>query len=436
MMNRTMFDSPASLIAALAAVTVFALATEAQATQPLEEFLNESKTHGFDAREVEATLRQREAESRVALGRLLPALSARGVYTRNQYEVAANFQGATLVIQPQDQLDAFFQIDVPLFDLSSYYRHRAARAIARSATEQRDATGIDVQRLVSRAYFQLLGAYGLVQASGKSVATAESNLRDVEIRKSAGAATELDRERARANIERARQDVTDAQLLVELAGRNLETLSGVTPTPPTTFPTDDLHPEPPLAQWLARSGETPHDRAARELSQAATEQKRAATAAFLPVLAGSAQERLTNATGFSGRNAAYLLQLTLSWRLDYGTLANADAAAAARDLAQIREERGHRGVSDAIFEAHRRVDAGIGKSRAARAQAVAATHAAELAHERYVAGVATQLDVTQAQRDAFLADASRIQADADLSFARASLRLASGSALNDRRTSR
>jgi outer membrane protein TolC len=423
--------------AAVGALAVsIALEGSAHATQPLEEFLEQSKTHSFDAREVEATLRQREAEAESAFGRLLPALSARGVYTRNQYEVAANFQGATLVIQPQDQLDAVFQLDVPLIDVGSYYRLRASRAIARSATEQREATSIDTQRAVSRAYFQLIGAYGLLQAAEKSVSTAESNLRDVEIRRSAGAATELDRERARAHVERARQDNSDAQLLVELSGRNLETLSGLTPTAPTAFPIDDLHPEPPLDQWLARAGQTPQDRVAREASEAATDQKRAATAAYLPTLAGSAQERLTNATGFSGRNATYLLQLTLSWRIDYSTVANSDAQSAARDVAAVREERAHRGVADAIFEAHRRVEAGIGKSRAARAQASAAAHAAELAHDRYTAGAATQLDVTQAQRDAVLADASRIQADADLFFARTSLRLASGTALSERRTSR
>ena len=45
-------------------------------------------------------------------------------------------------------------------------------------------------------------------------------------------------------------------------------------------------------------------------------------------------------------------------------------------------------------------------------------------------GVATQLDVTQAQRDAFLAAAARIQSDAELAYARASLRLAVGASLS------
>ena len=81
----------------------------------------------------------------------------------------------------------------------------------------------------------------------------------------------------------------------------------------------------------------------------------------------------------------------------------------------------------------RRVEAGVAKSRAARAQADAAARAASLSSDRYAAGVATQLDVTQAQRDAFLASAAKIQADADLAFARASLRLAAGVPVSDKR---
>lgn len=41
----------------------------------------------------------------------------------------------------------------------------------------------------------------------------------------------------------------------------------------------------------------------------------------------------------------------------------------------------------------------------------------------------TQLDLLQAQRDAFIADVNRIQADAELANARAQLRLASGRSL-------
>jgi outer membrane protein TolC len=167
----------------------------AHATQPLEEFVEKSRTHSFDAREAAATVRQREAEADAALGRLLPAFSARGVYTRNQYEVAAQLPGSPnrLVIVPENQWDAFFQLDVPIVDLGSFYRYRAARAIERSTNEQQAATFIDTARNVARAYYQHVAAYGLLKSAKQSTVAAEVNLGNVEVRRSAGAATELDR---------------------------------------------------------------------------------------------------------------------------------------------------------------------------------------------------------------------------------------------------
>src|SRR5690606_17825483 len=172
--------------------------------------------------------------------------------------------------------------------------------------------------------------------------------------------------------------------------------------------------------------DTPSDRVQAELSEASAAGRRAARAALLPTLSINGQERLTNATGFAGRSSIYTLQAVLSWRLDYGTYASAQAQAAADELQPIRSERARRGVEDTIFDAYKRVEAGIVKSTAARAQAKAALKAAELALDRYRAGALTQLDVTQSHRDLFQAEAARIKADADLSLARVVLRVVAG----------
>jgi len=58
-------------------------------------------------------------------------------------------------------------------------------------------------------------------------------------------------------------------------------------------------------------------------------------------------------------------------------------------------------------------------------------HGADIALDRYKAGSATQLDLLQAQRDAFTAEVSRIQADADLANSRAQLRLSVGKPLDN-----
>ena len=424
----------ASIAGAALALIAALGARSARATQPLQEFIERAGSQSFDARESNALASQREAEADAALGGLLPTASARGVYTRNQYEVPINIPGEmgapgkTVYIQRYNQLDGYLQLDVPLVNVSNYHRYKSGQALAQSTKEQRAAVTLDVGRSVTRAYFNFLGANALVKSAELSLKATEDNLRVVEARRDAGAATELDRERARANVERARQDIADAKLAVDLAARQLETLSGLTPTEAESFPVDDLHNEAPVQTWLSQAQNTPLAKSARSAQLAAQEARKAADTALYPTLAGSAQERFTNAAGFSGHAAVYTLQLVAQIRFDYALLAQSRAQSFAAEASGVRSERTVRSLQDATYEAYRRVETGIVKSRSARAQAAAAARASSLSSERYAAGVATQLDVTQAQRDAFLADAARIQADADLSAARATLRLSVGQA--------
>jgi outer membrane protein TolC len=424
------------LLSKSSAFTAFLLclgsASLAHATQPLTTFLSAARSGGFEAREQRALVEQRSWEQEAALGRLLPALSASGVYTHNQYESvipAGPITPVELTITPQNQLDAVIAIEVPIVDLAGHQRYGQARHLARAAEAERDLTASEVDQTVARSYYAFVGASALVDAAQRSLRSTEQNLAYVMTRHSAGVATELDRERARANVERARQDVTDAEYLRTTAARNLETVSGITPTPVSEYPVDDLHAESPLKDWLA-SRDTPADRLQAHLTRAATAGKKAAAYTLLPTLGASAQEHISNATGFSGRNAAYTLQAVLSWRGDYGTYASAQAQASSLDAQTVRQERTRRNVEDGIFQAHERVRAGLAKSASARAEADAALRAERFAFSRYQAGAITQLDVTQAQRDAFQAQAARIQADADLAYARVLLRSVAGKPLD------
>lgn len=415
-----------SLRIAVAAAPLL-ISAPASATQPLETFLESARKSNYDVREQTATVEQRNWEKESAKGRLLPALSARGVYTRNQYEarIPESVVPGGLVITPKDQFDLFLQLDVPLVDLSNYQRLGQAGHLAKASSFQLEQSQNDVQRLVARAYYAYVGGAALVQAAERAQKIAEDNLAYVTTRHAIGVATELDRERARAQVEQSKQDRAQAELIGINAARNLETVSGITPTPVEDYPVDDLHPEAPLDTWIA-SKDTPSDRIQAELGRAATASKKAAAYALLPTLSANGQEHVTNATGFTGRSSFYTIQGVLSWRLDYSAYSTAQAQAAAADVQKVRSERARRGVEDDIFDAWERVRTGIIKSESTRAQAEAALRAEELALARYQSGALTQLDVTQAQRDAFQAQAARIQADADLLYSRVVLRLAAG----------
>src|SRR5262245_61228537 len=70
----------------LAPLLLLLLAGPAFALQPLSEFLAGARRANLDQQLAALTVAQQEGESLAALGRALPSFSARGTYTRNQFE--------------------------------------------------------------------------------------------------------------------------------------------------------------------------------------------------------------------------------------------------------------------------------------------------------------------------------------------------------------
>jgi outer membrane protein TolC len=403
----------------------------ASALQPLAVFVAGAANNPA-SRESRATLEQRDAEQSTATGHLLPSLSATGTYTRNQYEVALELpvtMGAPaqrLVVQPLNQYDGNIALSVPIIDIGAWEKRSAARASFEAQQENQKQTAFDNERQVTVAYFQLVANAALFESATRSLAFAQENMTTVTNREHSGTASELDVQRALADVARAEQDVASAALGVTTNSRNLSTLSGVEPEPSASFPQDDLREEAPLAAWLQSSASTPTVTSAVAARRAAEKSANAARAGWLPTVTGSATERFTNATAFAGHSEYYLLQLTATVKLDATLSPGVRAQNAAAAAAIAREDGAKRRADDAIFQAWSQIATDIVKARAARAQVSAATLAEGLARDRYLAGVATQLDVLQAQSDLFKAEVARIQTDTDLAYARASLRLYAG----------
>lgn len=401
--------------------------------QPLSEFLRAGAERSFDSREAVLLAAQRNQELLSAYAKLAPVLSVSSSYTRNQYQIEVNipsFAGGmasasttTAVITPQDQVDAVFSLSVPLVDAGSWQRIGAARSTAQAARERAGATGLDVQKSVARTYFQYVAACALVTAAERSRDAASENEQTVSKRRQAGLASDLDVARASADTERARQSIADAELTRDLAGRSLQTLTGLVPGGAAMALGDALQEEAALSSWQVKS--LPQIRAAEAEVRAAQQSARATLLGYVPTLSGTLSERLTNAAGF-GQGAAWSAALSLSFRADVATWYNARALQAAGAAAQVRSERTRRDAEDQIYNAWSQVRAYLVRSRAARSQRESAQLAASLSHKRYGAGTATQLEVIQAERDAFSAEVARIQADADLAYARVLLRLCAG----------
>jgi outer membrane protein TolC len=418
----------ARILIALGAVSV---AGQASALQPLEEFLRGARTSSTDVAEARAARREQGAQADAERGRALPRLSLAGTYTRNEFETKLQIPGAgTVTITPRDQLDGTATLDVPLVDLAQFARVGAARTGARAADRQQEAVDLRVQALVSQDYHQLVANLALVEASRRAVDVARASLRTAEARHGAGATALLDVDRARAEVERNVQQLASAELQVALVGRALESLTGIAPDVGAAAPlSDDLHEEPPLERFQPPDERLPALAAAIEGRVAQEQQARAQRLSLVPSLGASVTERVTNAEGLAGQDAYWQAVVGLTWSFDLTTLAGIRAQEAAADGARAREQRARLAARDDIHRAWTSVRTNIARSRSARVQAEVSGRAAQLALERYQAGAAPQLDLLQAQRDAFAADAARIQADADLVNSRAQLRLAAGESL-------
>jgi outer membrane protein TolC len=146
-------------------------------------------------------------------------------------------------------------------------------------------------------------------------------------------------------------------------------------------------------------------------------------------MSAQATERATNAVGF-GQSPYYAIEVLATWQLlDVSSFQASRAQQAAAEVSSVRFDQARATAAQTLFDDWQQVRTQIEKSRAARSSLDASRLALSVAREKYASGKATQLDVVQAERDAFSAEVTEIQAEADLASARASLRLSAGHTL-------
>lgn len=402
--------------------------------QPLAVFLEVADRANLDVRSGAETRARAEAEFAQAWGGLLPSLTANGGWVHNQYSAVVTIpsgatSSSTITITPIDQLDATLKAEVPLIDAGRWLKTAASSATAEAARQREQGSRLQVRRQVVSGFYSYLAARALLESSQRSLGLAKTQQEVTAARQTAGVANELELMRASAEVERNQQLVASAEALVATGARTLETLTGELPAEVPALPTDDLHGEPELEALLSSVTSLPAVQAADAELTAAQRTTSAAGLALVPTVNAQFTERFTNATGFQGANALYNAGVTFAWRLDLPGVQGFRAQRAAEANAALAAERARRQAADQLYGDWHTVTAALKKVQAARAQVVAARRASALAHERSAAGVATQLDVIQSERDLFSAEVADLQASAELASARALLALSSGGEL-------
>ncbi len=408
-------------------------ASPARALQPLEVFIAAAHERNPDAQQARANLAEQNALADYSLGRQLPGVSVKANYYRNQYQVTLTVPtppAQTFLIQPRNEWFGTATLSVPLVDLAGFWRIAAARTNAESYARTLAATILTVEGTAIQDYYQLLANMALVATAQNYLDVSRENLRLTEAKLRAGTATRLDVDRAVADVESQVQQLASARLQVVLAARDLQSTTSIVPDTSSAMElTDDLHLEPDLSTFEADLPNVPSVTAAIFATRAAQQQADSYKLALLPTFAGSITEYNTNAPSFEPSRWYYQAAITASWTFDLTYVANIRSYNAGAAAARARELKAWLTAGDAINRYWNTVLADIAQSRSARAGRDASVHAAEQARVQYRAGTATQLDLLQAQRDAFRAEVTRIQDDANLLNSRAQLRLAAGHSL-------
>lgn len=354
--------------------------------------------------------RAAEARKRQALSPLLPNVDGSYTFrsfTNNLASFGIQFPAVPGVafpvfVGPIDVQDARVTAAQSVFDLATIRRWQAAQAQARAAAADREEARLQTRAAAAKAYLNAVRAEAALEAARANVALAERILKLASSQKAAGTGTGIEVTRAAAVLDQERQNMIAAE--EDRAAARLALLRAMNA---------DLGSEVELTDRMAYSpAEIPAPEkaleAARELRPELKAQAERERAARLSALAAK-WERLPAARAFgdygvTGRTGSLYLptrsvgvQVTVPlW--DGGRRdARREEARAQQRAEEIRTRDTARQVEMEIRLALEALKSAEGQVAAARAVFEQAERELEQAERRVAAGVATPLEVTEAQ---------------------------------------
>jgi outer membrane protein TolC len=408
---------------------------------PLDGYLKAAADNNRTLQISRAQLAEQQAQVQQAISGLTPTLQATGSYVRNQYQADLPLPNAffgipgggttTILIQPYDQLQATISLNVPLIEPTAIAKLAGQKHAAAGAEQATLASVLDVQLSVAQTYYQIIAAQGVLAAANHSLKTAQDALAISQRKFEAGTANKLTVDRAQVDVARSQQTVADAQRALGVARRSLETLSGM--PVPGDLPAVEEGSLPSQGEDFyvdAAVRQRPEVAQVRETISVASAARTAAWALLAPSLLGQAQEHLANYSGFVGRDGYWTLGLSLSWVIDpVGTHASLHLADATLAEDEARLNQALDTVRDDVHTAWLQVVADESHVHETKAEVASAQEGLKLTQEQFAAGTATSLDLSQAERDAFTAEANAAQSASDFASALLALQKASGTPL-------
>ncbi len=374
---------------------------------------------------------------------LVPSVTATGQVLRNRDEFAlklppqlgsiAGLPAGGVTIQPLEQTQGTLSVRLPLVVPTAWFDLSQARGAERAAAAGAEATRRQLRAGFTQAAYAALATEEVVTAAERALQDAAELTRSAERRVKAGTSAPLDALKARTEEVSRKSDLVRARADVDRARLQLGVLLGREGPVRVTVPEVGAAPvngEGAGDDALGREavGSRPELVAQRAQVEAADAAVRSGWARFAPQLSATGSAFASDIPYPTGKSDGWRATLDLTWAiwdggLGVGKRQQADAQAAE---ARAAEEAQRLAILEEVHDASR--DLAVAREQlelAGQRRGLAAETAAS-ARRSFEAGIASSLDVIDANDRLFTADVNLAAARARLAASAVALELALG----------
>ena len=374
---------------------------------------------------------------------LLPTLVAAGGYTRNSADAivdlsklplaglpAGALSSGPLVIQPLGVWTVSGSLRVPLIVPNAWADWAAAQRAADSLAATAESARLQLRASLAQAAWAAAAAEEIVAASERALTVAEEHQRSAARSVTAGTEAPLSVLKAETEVVKRQSDLAQARANRERSHLALGVLLGKTEPLRVLLPPIAGGETPqPVESLVAEALQARPEIVAQEAQiRAARAQVTSARLRWLPQISGSGAVFAADVPYPTGKKEGWRLTLDALWPLYDGGLAGGKRDQAQADLltARAAAEAQRLNVIQEVQDTRRDVSVAGERLRLAEQQRDLATAAAASAKRTFEAGVASSLDVLDANDKLYQADVGMADAHGRLGIARVALDRALG----------
>jgi hydrophobe/amphiphile efflux-1 (HAE1) family protein len=418
------------LLALLAAGALLWSPQALAAKMPLRDAIDRAIAHNPDLKVAQARIEEAEAQRAKIRTAFYPDVKAVGSYTRNSDEAKFDIGamsaglGAALgipikidpakappatIIQAYNQLSATLVVEETLFALSPWLYEKASEQGLGAQRIGIEAAHREVAYRVTEIYHHVNGLDRLIAAASRAVDLSGARIAMIDKKRVAGTESELPLLRAQVEQARAQQDVLRAKLgrrqLLEVLG----ILLGDAAPEDVELPPAVVPPPGSFDDWVKAGLDQRPDIAARR--KALEAQKSLITEAelrWMPILAAQGVLRWSDVKGFTDTNTIWQATVNLVVPIfDRGSrYADLRERRVTYTRLQAEVQKAEQELRAQLRQASHDIELARSVVEIASRQAEIAKRGAEIATKTQAAGLATHLEVDEAETNLRLAEAN------------------------------